>query len=207
MPAHDLWRAAAPLILASGSATRLKLVTGAGIPCRTVNPDVDERALEAPLVARGASASEIAAHLARAKATAVSALSGQDYVLGGDQTLVVGDRILSKPADRAEAAAHLRLMSGRTHELHAAVAVARGGEIVFEYLEIARLTMRPLSEAFIESYLEVAGPRVQTSVGAYQVEGLGIHLFEAIEGDHSTILGLPLLPLLAWFRAQHLVAD
>jgi septum formation protein len=98
-------------------------------------------------------------------------------------------------------------MSGRTHELHAAVAVARAGKIVFECLEIARLTMRPLSEAFIESYLEVAGPRVQASVGAYQVEGLGVHLFKTIEGDHSTILGLPLLPLLAWFRVQQLVAD
>ena len=206
MPAHDLWRAPAPLILASGSATRLKLVTGAGIPCRTVSPNVDERAVEAPLKASGASASEIAAHLARAKALSVSSANGDEIVLGADQTLVVGDTILSKPADRAEAASHLRLMSGRSHELHSAVALARGGKVVFECLEIARLTMRPLSEAFIESYLEVAGPRVQTSVGAYQVEGLGIHLFETIEGDHSTILGLPLLPLLVWFRAQQLVA-
>jgi septum formation protein len=203
----DLWRNDQPLVLASSSATRLKLLTGAGIACRTISPNVDERLVEAPLRARGASGQEIAAHLARAKSQVVSEANPSDVVIGADQTLAVAGQILAKPASREEAATHLRLLSGCIHELHSAVAVSRGGAVIFETIDTARLHVRVLSEQFIETYLDVMGERALSSVGGYQVEGLGVHLFEKIEGDHSTILGLPILPVLAYFRGHGLVVD
>ena len=124
------------------------------------------------------------------------------YVVGADQTLALGARIFSKPAGRAQAADQLRALAGHCHELHAAVAVARDGKLLFEHVSIARMTMRPLGDAEIHRYLEEAGDAVTSSVGAYQLEGLGIHLFERIEGDHFTILGLPLLELLAFLAAM-----
>jgi len=128
-------------------------------------------------------------------------------VIGADQTLALEKRLFTKPADRAQALAQLGALAGRSHELHSAVAVARDGKIVFETVAVARLTMRRLSEAAIAAYLDEAGETVVTSsVGAYQLEGLGVHLFERIEGDHFTILGLPLLPLLDYLRSQHLLA-
>ncbi len=127
-------------------------------------------------------------------------------VVGADQTLALGARLFSKPADRAQAAEQLRALAGGTHELHAAVAVARDGKILFETLSIACMTMRRLSEAEIDAYLDEAGEAVVTSVGAYQLEGLGVLLFERIAGDHFTILGLPLLPLLAFLRSERLLA-
>ena len=127
------------------------------------------------------------------------------YVIGADQTLALGDRLFSKPAGRAQAADQLRLLAGQTHELHSAVAVALDGKMLFSEVSIARMTMRPLSDDEISTYLDTAGDAVTTSVGAYQLEGLGVHLFARIEGDHFTILGLPLLPLLAFLRAQGLL--
>jgi septum formation protein len=117
----------------------------------------------------------------------------------------LGNRLFSKPAGRAQAADQLRLLAGQTHELHSAVAVARDGNMLFSDVSIARMTMRQLSGEEITNYLDTVGDAVTTSVGAYQLEGVGVHLFERIEGDHFTILGLPLLPLLAFLRGQGLL--
>ena len=199
-----VWRGDAPLILASQSRARQTLLGEAGIEFVAIPADIDERAIaqSAALVVPG----EIAAHLAREKALAISRSEPGQYVVGADQTLALGDALFSKPADWMAAAEQLRSLAGRAHELHSAVAVARDGKILFENVSVARMTMRQLSEAQIATYLDEAGERVTTSVGAYQLEGLGVHLFERIEGDHFTILGLPLLPLLAFFRHQGLLA-
>jgi septum formation protein len=128
------------------------------------------------------------------------------FVIGADQTLALETRLFSKPAGRTQAAEQLRALAGRSHELHSAVAVARDGKILFETVTVARMTMRQLNAAEIDAYLDEAGEAVTSSVGAYQLEGPGVHLFERIEGDHFTILGLPLLPLLAFLRSERLLA-
>ena len=199
-----MWRGNAPLILASQSRARQTLLGEAGISFTAIPANIDERAVQqsAALVAPD----EIAAHLAREKALAISLSEPGRYVVGADQTLAVGQTLFTKPAGRIEAAEQLRALAGRVHELHSAVAVARDGKIMFEDVSVARMTMRQLSEAQIGTYLDEAGERVTTSVGAYQLEGLGVHLFERIEGDHFTILGLPLLSLLAFLRRQGLLA-
>lgn len=198
-----IWRGIQPLILASQSTARQALLANAGIPFEAIPAELDERAVElaSALSAPGA----IAALLARDKALFVSAKHPGRYVIGADQTLILGERLFNKPAGRAQAAAQLRTLAGQTHELHSAVAVARDGEILFEDVSIARMTMRPLDAAAISAYLDAAGETVTTSVGAYQLEGLGVHLFERIEGDHFTILGLPLLLLLKFLRSQGLL--
>jgi septum formation protein len=143
--------------------------------------------------------------LAREKACFVSSKNPGRYVVGADQTLALGDRLFSKPAGRAQAADQLRLLAGHTHELHSAVAVARDGKVVFSDVSVARLTMRALTGSEIRAYLDEAGEAVTSSVGAYQLEGFGVHLFDRFEGDHFTILGLPLLPLLAFLRREQLL--
>jgi septum formation protein len=198
-----LWRGKDPLILASQSRARQMLLTHAGIGSEAVPADIDERAVQQ---ASGLTTSgEIAALLAREKALWVSSRQPGKYVVGADQTLALGKRLFSKPARRAQAAEQLRALAGRAHELHSAVAVARDGKILFGNVAIARMTMRALDEAEIAAYLDAAGEAVTSSVGAYQLEGLGVHLFERIEGDHFTILGLPLLPLLAFLRSEQLL--
>ena len=198
-----IWRGKHPLILASQSRARQALLANAGIAFEAIPADIDERGLQSD---SGLSApGEIASLLAREKALRVSSHHPDRIVVGADQTLALGQRLFSKPAGRAQAAEQLQSLAGHSHELHAAVAVARDGRIVFETVAIARMTMRPLREAEIDAYLDEAGEAVTTSVGAYQLEGLGIHLFERIEGDHFTILGLPLLPLLAFLRGQGLL--
>ncbi len=197
-----LWRGAAPLVLASKSAARRALLEAAGIPYEARDAMIEERALEAPLREAGAGGTAIARELARKKALAVAAREPGRLVLGADQTLTLGERLFAKPADRAGAAAQLATLSGRTHELHSAICLARDDAVVFEAAPIARLTMRALSAAFIEAYLDAAGGAVLSSVGGYQLEGLGVHLFERVEGEHSVILGLSLLPLLAFLRAE-----
>jgi len=179
------------------------LLANAGIFFEAVPADIDERALQenSGLSAPG----EIAGLLAREKACFVSSKNPSRYVIGADQTLALGNRLFSKPAGRAQAADQLRLLAGHTHELHSAVAVARDGNILFSDVSLARLTMRALSGAQIRAYLDEAGEAVTSSVGAYQLEGQGVHLFERIEGDHFTILGLPLLPLLAFLRGEGLL--
>jgi septum formation protein len=146
--------------------------------------------------------SAVAALLARAKALRVAAAVPGRLVVGADQTLALGSRRFDKPADRTAARAQLQALAGSTHELHAAVAVARDENVLFEHVAVARLTMRALSDPVLDRYLEAAGADVTASVGGYQLEALGVHLFDRIEGDHFTILGLPLLPLLAYLRAE-----
>ena len=198
-----LWRGKHPLILASQSRARQALLANAGIDFEAVAAEIDERAVQqnSGLSAPG----EIAALLAREKALSVSSRQPGKFVVGADQTLALGKRLFSKPASRAQAAEQLRALAGRRHELHSAVAVARDRKILFADVAIARMTMRRLGEAEIDAYLIEAGEAVTSSVGAYQLERLGVHLFERIEGDHFTILGLPLLPLLAFLRSERLL--
>jgi septum formation protein len=198
------WRGKSPLILASQSSARKMLLANAGLEYEAVTADIDERGIQS-----GSNLSnprEIALLLAREKAKAVSVNRPESHVIGADQTLALGDRLFNKPTGRAQALAQLRDLAGNTHELNSAVAVAREGQVVFEHVSVARMTMRQMTEAELSAYLDAAGDAVTTSVGAYQLEGLGIHLFERIEGDHFTILGLPLLPLLAFLRRERLVA-
>ncbi len=198
-----LWRGRDMLILASQSRARQMLLASAGIPFEVVPAGIDERAVQraSGLLAPG----DIAALLAREKARFVSTRQFGWYVVGADQTLALGTRLFSKPDGHAQAAEQLHALAGQSHELHSAVAVARDGKILFEKVAIARMTMRQLGEAEIDAYLDEAGAAVRSSVGAYQLEGLGVHLFEHIEGDHFTILGLPLLPLLAFLRNERLL--
>ncbi|MGN6113956.1 MAG: Maf family protein [Nitrobacter sp.] len=199
-----VWLEQKPLILASQSQVRQTLLANAGLSFEAKPAAIDERAIQknSGLVAAG----EIAAHLAREKARFVSLQSPGRYVIGADQTLECEGRLFNKPAGRAGAIEHLHALAGRTHALHAAIAVARDGKPLFEDVSVARLTMRELSDGAIEAYLDAAGDAVTASVGAYQLEGLGVHLFSRIEGDHFTILGLPLLPLLAFLRSQRLLS-
>jgi septum formation protein len=198
-----VWRGTKPLILASQSPARQALLAKAGIAFEAVPAEIDERAIE--LASGLSSPSGIAALLAREKALSVSLRHPGQFVVGADQTLALGEWLFSKPAGRAQAALQLRALAGQSHELHSATAVARNGEILFEDVSIARMTMRPLDGVAIRAYLDAAGEAVTTSVGAYQLEGLGVHLFERIEGDHFTILGLPLLPLLKFLRSEGLL--
>ena len=180
------------------------LLANAGIAFEARQADIDERAVQQ--ASRLSAPGEIAALLAREKALAVSARHPGRLVAGADQTLALGFTLFSKPADRVQAKQQLGALAGRTHELHSAVAVVRDDRILFETVAIARMTMRSLGEAEINAYLREAGEAVISSVGAYQLEGLGIHLFERIDGDHFTILGLPLLQLLAFLRSERLLA-
>jgi septum formation protein len=198
-----LWRGDTKPILASQSRARQSLLASAGIDAEAMPAEIDERAVQA---AGGVTApSDVAALLAREKALAISARQLGRYVVGADQTLALGDRLFNKPDDRAGAFDQLRLLAGHRHQLHSAVAVALDRTILFEHVALASMTMRPLSEREISAYLDMAGDAVAASVGAYQLEGFGIHLFERVDGDHFTILGLPLLPLLGFLRSQRLL--
>jgi septum formation protein len=198
-----LWRGEEPLVLASQSKARQTLLANAGIAFESDPADIDERAIQqsSGLLTPG----EIASLLAREKARAVSTRRAGRYVVGADQTLASEKRIFNKPAGRAQAAEQLQALSGHRHELHSAVAVVRDGKLLFDHVSVARMTMRRLDDTQIEAYLTEAGSAVTSSVGAYQLEGLGVHLFEQIDGDHFTILGLPLLPLFAFLRGEHLL--
>jgi nucleoside triphosphate pyrophosphatase len=199
-PGNAFWREAKPLILASKSSARAALLRQTNIPFIIEAADLDEREAEAPLRKSGAAAREIGAHLARIKAQAVAAAHGDHIVLGADQTLALGNRMFNKPANRDEALQQLRALSGQEHDLHSAICLILAGKILFETTETARMRMRSLSEPFLAAYADAAGAMLTASVGAYQFETLGIHLFESITGDRSTILGLPLIPLLAFLR-------
>jgi septum formation protein len=193
------WRERDPLVLASRSSARRALLEAAGIPLELHPADLDERALE-----RGASLAPgaVAQFLSREKAAAVSRARPGRLVLAADQVASLGAQRFSKPADRAIARAQLSMLSGRSHELHSAITFAQDETVLFEHVQVARLTMRPLSEAFLDAYLDAAGSAVTASVGAYQVEGLGIQLFEHIEGDYFTVLGLPLISALDFLRRR-----
>lgn len=202
----SLWRAAQPLLLASSSVTRAGMLRAAGLPVETLRPDIDERAAEAPLLAQGVQGEAIAAALACAKALAVSVMKPGRFVLGADQTLTCDGQTFHKPDDLAAATAQIAALSGREHVLHSAFVLARDGEILAEGVQAARLTMRTLEPDFIATYVGLAGPALLSSVGGYQLEGLGAQLFAAVEGDHFTILGLPLLAVLDALRDQGLLA-
>jgi len=188
------------IILASTSPFRRRLLENAGLTIKPEAPNVDERALEAPLAGTGVTPDEVALILAEAKAAEVSTRYPDSWVIGGDQTLSLEDRIFHKPKDMEDARRHLLALSGKMHLLNSAVVLARGGEAVWTHVSIASMTMRPLDPAFIGRHLARVGDKALTSVGAYQIEGEGIQLFEKIEGDYFTIVGVPLLPLLAKLR-------
>ena len=187
-------------ILASASAVRALLLAAAGVAVEQVGSGVDEEAVKAEYGALDHNALALA--LAEAKATAVSAVRPGRLVLGADQLLIMDDRRFDKPRDKAEAAAHLAAFSGREHELVTAAVALRNGAVLWKRTKRARLAMRPLTPAAIASYLAVAGDSALDSVGAYQLEGPGAQLFERVEGDFFTVLGLPLLPLLEFLRGE-----
>jgi septum formation protein len=193
-----LWLAADPLVLASRSSVRRTLLEAAGVPIEVAPADLDERDLEAG--APALAAPDVAALLARGKACSVAQRHPGRLVLGADQMLALGSQRFAKPTDRAVARAELRALAGRTHELHSAIAFAQDATVAFEYVGTARLTMRAFSDRLLESYLEAVGNAATASVGAYQIEGLGIQLFERIDGDYFTVLGLPLLEVLGYLR-------
>ena len=198
-----LWLARQPLVLASKSDVRGKILAAAGLRFEIRPASIDERAVEEK--AGNPAAAAAATVLARAKALAVSATRPGQPVLGADQTLALGATRVSKPADRTAAAGQLRSLRGRTHELNSALALVQDGKLLFACVDTARLTMRDVSDRFLDDYLDMAGDLALTSVGGYQLEGIGIHLFEKVEGDYFTILGLPLLPLLAFLRQNKFV--
>ena len=189
-----------PLILASQSPFRRMLMENAGLVFETQAARIDERAVEAALAVANPTPQTVARMLAVEKAREVSARNPDALVIGSDQTLSLDGRVFHKPADMAEAKSHLASMSGRTHSLNCGIALVRNGETLWSDVSIAHLTMRSLSEAFIDRHLARVGERVLASVGAYQLEGEGVQLFERIDGDYFTILGLPLLALLAKLR-------
>ncbi|MBB4191039.1 septum formation protein [Rhizobium aethiopicum] len=188
------------LILASSSPFRRMLMENAGLSFEAHPAEIDERAVEAPLEKAGAKPDTVACILAKAKAEDVSARFPEGLVIGSDQTMSLGDRVFHKPKDLADAANHLRALSGTTHRLNSAIAIVHDGAVLWEHVGHAELTMRPLTEDFIARHLVRVGDRALSSVGAYQLEGEGVQLFEKIEGDYFTILGLPMLPLLGKLR-------
>jgi septum formation protein len=192
------------ITLASGSASRRALLAGAGIAADAVRPNVDEDAAKAAMRREGLSVRDQAMQLAELKAQKVSR-QRPGLVIGGDQMLALGDEAFDKPADLDAARRHLQRLSGQAHRLETAIAIAEDGRLVWRHLARPRLTMRVLSDAFIESYLTACGPALLTTVGAYQLEGRGAQLFRQIEGDYFSILGLPLLPLLEYLRVRQLV--
>ncbi|APX69910.1 MULTISPECIES: Maf-like protein [unclassified Brucella] len=190
------------LVLASKSPFRSALLKNAGIEFSTASADIDERAVEAPLYESGATPEDVAQILAEAKAIDVSEKNPGAVVIGCDQTLSLGDEIFHKPHDMEAARRQLLKFSGKTHQLNSAVVLARDGKTLWRHVSIAHMTMRDLDAGFIGRYLGRVGDIALSSVGAYQVEGPGIQLFEKIDGDYFTIVGLPLLPLLAELRRE-----
>jgi septum formation protein len=205
--AHPLWIEPWPLVLASGSASRAGMLRGAGIPLEIVPANIDERAEETRLADQGSGADTVAIGLAVAKAQAVSADLPSRPVLGADQTLAVGSQRLHKPAGMAEARAQLLSLRDREHLLHSAAALVMDGTVLETFVTTARLFMRPFSEEFLDRYLAQTGDAVTASVGGYQLESAGVNLFDHVEADHFTILGLPLFPLLGSLRRRGMLVE
>ncbi len=187
------------IILASTSAIRKRLLEGAGVAFGTEKPLVDEHELKqrAPGLAREA----LAQHLASAKCLSVSAQHPEALVIGADQVLTFSNTTFDKPRSLEEARSHLQQLRGNTHTLISAVCCARASDLLWQYSDRAELTMRYFSDRFLDNYISTVGADATMSVGAYKLEALGIQLFEQIEGDYFTILGLPLLPLLEFLRS------
>ncbi|MBX9454219.1 MAG: Maf-like protein [Mesorhizobium sp.] len=193
------------IVLASGSPFRRKMLEDAGLDIEVEKPQIDERAVEAAVANSGVGPEDLALILAEAKALEVSQDRPGALVIGTDQTLSLGDEVLHKPRDMEEARRRLLALSGRTHQLNSAVVLMRDGEVLWRHVGVARLTMRELDPGFIGRHLSHVGEKALSSVGAYQIEGEGIQLFETIEGDHFTIVGMPLLPLLAKLREMQAI--
>lgn len=192
------------LVLASGSASRRRMLEAAGLAFTVDLPRTDEDAAKASLRAAGMKPRDQADALAELKALSISRRR-PEFVIGADQMLAIDGEVLDKPKDMAEARSHLERMRGKTHELLTAAVVAREGAVIWRYVDTPRLTMRNFSDAFLQQYLSQAGEGVLTSVGAYQLEGLGAQLFARVEGDYFSVLGLPLLPLMAFLREHRIL--
>jgi septum formation protein len=197
------------VVLASQAESRQKLLTAAGLAFHIIRPDVDEAAIHEALYNGNAETdpSDVAELLARAKAEEVSARVPAALVIGADQVLSLDGKILGKPADRDAVRDRLLALRGKTHELHSAVALAEGGQVIWSHIETAHLTMREFSPEFLGRYLAAAGPQVYRSVVPYQLDGLGIQLFDRIEGDYFAILGLPVLLLFERLREKQILAS
>lgn len=191
------------LILASKSAARRAMLSDAGVPFVVQVADVDEDALKTP----GVDPVELAVELARAKALAVSRHDVDAWVLGADQTLAFDGGLVSKAATLDAARERLSAMRGRTHQLHSGAALARNGQVVWSGVDTVEMKMRDFSDAFLDAYLAAEGEALLSCVGSYRLEGLGAQLFEAVEGDYFTVLGLPLWPVLAELRRAGVIAS
>lgn len=189
------------LILASSSAIRKAMLDAAGIAYEAIPAEVDEAAVKRQFE----SAEEIASELAKAKATAVSAQRPDDWAIGSDSVVSIDGRLFDKPASREDSAEHLRLFSGEAMALTSAVAIARDGQVDWSHVETAKLQVRELSDEFIDTYLDAEWPAVGYCVGVFRLEGPGVQLFDRIEGDHFTILGMPLIPLLCALRERKVI--
>lgn len=193
------------IILASKSIYRAELLTNAGVAFTSQSASINERDVEAPLLAAGLGGADVADVLAIAKATYVSERNPSKYVIGSDQTLSLDGELLHKPEDMEAARRRLLALSGKKHHLNSAVALVKDGEVVWSHNELSVIHFRTLDPGFIGRHLSAVGEKALTSVGAYQIEGMGVQLFEKIEGDFFSIMGLPLLPLLAELRRLELV--
>ena len=193
------------LMLASASSIRKQLLEAAGLRFDVEPADLDEEAIKQACLANDNDMrpGDIAQVLAQTKASVVSERHPDRLVIGSDQILVFEDRILNKPPTKDDALDQLIELRGKTHELVSAVAVSIGGEVLWSHEDVARLLMRDVSNSFLGAYLAEMGDKVTQSVGAYQLEALGVHLFEKVEGDYFTVLGLPLLPLLGFIRSRN----
>lgn len=200
-----LQRPVPPLVLASASQSRRASLEAAGLAFAVRPADIDEARVREEARAAGATAEWAARRLADLKAAEIARREPGALVIGADQILVCAGTWFDKPADPAAAAAQLRALRGRTHTLATAVACHRGAMALWSAVVSPALTMRHFSEAFLESYVALEGAALTETVGAYRLEGRGVHLFEAVDGDHSAILGLPLLPLLAFLRREGVV--
>jgi septum formation protein len=197
---------APPVILASGSRVRANMLAAAGVPFTVETAGVDEDEVKGSLKAAGADAEEVAMALAELKAVRVSARHAGALVIGADQMLDCAGRWFDKPADMAHARAHLQALRGKTHELITAACVAHNGGGIWRQVERVRLRMLAFSDACLDAYLAAAGEDVLDSVGAYRIEGLGVQLFARVDGSHFTIMGLPLLGLLAFLREHEVLS-
>jgi len=202
---RSMWTAPEHLLLASTSALRAELLTRAGLPVRPVAPVVNEREVQQRLVNQGERPQGVARQLAGAKACSVSDSLPAAYVIGFDQTLEFEGTCLSKPASKEDLLERLTRFSGRQHSLHSGYAIAKGGQVIDQGVATALVTFRSFSTGFAKSYIDMAGPSALGSVGGYQIEGLGVHLFEFVEGDYYTIIGTPIFQLLHALRTLGLI--
>ncbi len=192
------------IILASGSASRRALLAGAGVEAQSIKPNVDEDSAKAAMRGEGMKVRDQAMQLAEMKALKVSRAQ-PGLVIGGDQMLNLEGEAFDKPKDLAGAKAHLQALSGKAHHLETAIVIAENGEFVWRHLARPKLTVRILTEGFIDQYIETCGEALLSTVGAYQLEGPGAQIFSKIEGDYFSILGLPLLPLLDYLRVRNVL--